>query len=128
MISPIGNSYSFYTSSPYASGSTAGAARIALADMSHEELSSVVPVDDVPEVFSNEETERVQRTPEELQQDRRDAYEIMNSLSPRNAEHLNAPLEFMTRKPFEPTDSSDRKPKRSIDVTVKDTVVDPLVL
>lgn len=101
MISPIGNSYSFYTSSPYASGSTAGAARIALADMSHEELSSVVPVDDVPEVFSNEETERVQRTPEELQQDRRDAYEILNSLNPRNAEHLNAPLEFMTKKECE---------------------------
>ena len=97
MISPIGNSYSFYTSSPYASGSTQGAARIALADMSHEDISSVVPVDDVPEVFSNDETERVQRTPEELQQDRRDAYEIMNSLNPRNAEHLNAPLEFMTK-------------------------------
>ena len=98
MISPIGNNYSFYTSSPYASGSTAGAARTALADMSHEDISSVVPVDDVPEVFSNDETERVQRTPEELQQDRRNAYEIMNSLNPRNAEHLNAPLEFMTKK------------------------------
>lgn len=98
MISPIGNSYSFYTSSPYASGSTVGAARIALADMSHEDISSVLPVDDVPEVFSNDETERVQRTPEKLQQDRRDAYEIMNSLNPRNAEHLNAPMEFMTKK------------------------------
>ncbi len=98
MISPIGNSYRFYTSSPYTSGSTAGAARTALADMSHENISSVVPVDDVPEVFSNDETERVQRTPEELQQDRRDAYEIMNSLNPRNAEHLNAPLEFMAKK------------------------------
>ena len=98
MISPIGNSYSFYTSSPYASGNTAGAARTALASMSQEDVSSVVPVDDVPEVFSNDETERVPRTPEELQQDRRDAYEIMNSLNPRNAEHLNAPLEFMTKK------------------------------
>ena len=98
MISPIGNSYSFYTSSPYASGYTAGAARTALASMSHEDIASVLPVDDVPEVFSNDETERVQRPPEELQQDRRDAYEIMNSLNPRNAEHLNAPLEFMKKK------------------------------
>lgn len=98
MISPIGNSYGFYTAAPYASGSTLGAARTALADMAHEDISSVAPVDDVPDVFSNEETERVQRTPEELQQDRRDAYEIMNSMNPRNAEHLNAPLEFMTKE------------------------------
>ena len=117
MISPIGNSYSFYTSSPYASGSTQGAARIALADMSHEDISSVVPVDDVPEVFSNDETERVPRTPEELQQDRRDAYEIMNSLNPRNAEHLNAPLEFMTKRNtgIELPNVQDADPEEEID-------------
>lgn len=97
MISPIGNSYGYYTTSPYASGSTAGAARTALASMNQDASLEVQPVDDVPEVFSNDETERVQRTPEEMQQDRRDAYEIMNSLNPRNAEHLNAPLEFMPR-------------------------------
>ena len=111
MISPIGNSYSFYTSSPYASGSTQGAARTALANMSHEDISSVLPVDDVPEVFSNEETERVPCTPEELQQDRRDAYEILNSLNPRNAEHLNAPLEFMTTRNPGVTLPEDNKAK-----------------
>ena len=99
MISPIGNSYSYYTSS-YASGATIGAARTAMSNTLHDDWLSVPPVDDVPEVASNTETERVERTPEELQQDRRDAYEIMNSLNPRNAEHLNAPLEFMTKSPF----------------------------
>ncbi|MBE5951468.1 MAG: hypothetical protein E7260_07720 [Lachnospiraceae bacterium] len=113
MISPIGNSYGFYTAAPYASGSTLGAARTALADMAHEDISSVVPVDDVPDVFSNEETERVQRTPEQLQQDRRDAYEIMNSMNPRNAEHLNAPLEFMTKKEEIDFPFDGKKPEES---------------
>lgn len=103
MLSPIGNSYGYYTSSPYASGSTVGAARTALQSMNQDPSLEVQAVNDVPEVFSNDETERVQRSPEELRQDRRDAYEIMNSLNPRNTEHLNAPLEFMTNRPFEPT-------------------------
>ena len=100
-ISPIGNSYAYYTTSPYASGATRAAARTAMEDMLHTGNSAVQSVDDVPEVFSNEETDRVQRSPEELQQDRRTAYEIMNSLTPRNAEHLNAPLEFLTKSPFQ---------------------------
>ena len=99
MISPIGNGYGYYTN-PYTSGATRGAARTAMEDMLHGDMSSVQPVDDVPEVFSNEEVERVPRTPEEMQQDRRDAYEIMNSLTPRNAEHLNPALEFMINPPF----------------------------
>ena len=99
MISPIGNSYGYYTSR-YASGATIGAARTAMSNTLHDDWLSVPPVDDVPEVPANDETERVERTPEELQQDRRNAYEIMNALNPRNAEHLNAPLEFMTKSPF----------------------------
>ncbi|MBP3609599.1 MAG: hypothetical protein J6J42_04600 [Lachnospiraceae bacterium] len=111
MISPIGNSYAYYTASPYSSGATRGAARTAMEDMLHAGSTTVQPVDDVPEVFSNDEVDRVQRTPEELQQDRRDAYEIMNSLTPRNAEHLNAPLEFMTKSPFNGTEAvSGTKP------------------
>lgn len=116
MISPIGNSYGFYTAAPYASGSTLGAARTALADMAHEDISSVVPVDDVPDVFSNEETERVQRTPEQLQQDRRDAYEIMNSINPRNSEHLNAPLEFMTKPLFGNTELPGVDREEEVDI------------
>ncbi|MBQ3027677.1 MAG: hypothetical protein IJD26_01250, partial [Lachnospiraceae bacterium] len=86
----------------------------------------VQAVADVPEVFSNEETERVERTPAEQTQDRLDAYERMNSLNPRNAEHLNAPLEFMTKKPFELTDTYSGQPKSYVDFTVQDTVVDNL--
>lgn len=106
MISPIGNSYGYYTAG-YASGATYGAARTALQDRLQEEFSAVQPIDDVPEVFSNEEVERVPRTPEELQQDRRNAYEIMNSLTPRNAEHLNPALEFMTKSPFSSTEECE---------------------
>lgn len=126
MLSPIGNSYGYYTSSPYATGHTAAAAHTALVNSNHDASLEVQAVTDVPEVFSNAETERVERTPAQLTQDRLNVYEQMVSLNPRNAEHLNAPLEFMTRTPFEPTDSSPGKPKRSIDVTVQDTVVDHL--
>ena len=99
MISPLGNSFGYYTN-PYTSGATRGAARTAMADMLHNDVSSVQPVDDVPEVFSNDEVDRVVRTPEEMQADRRDAYAVMNSLTPRNAEHLNPALEFKTNPPF----------------------------
>ncbi|MBP3569177.1 MAG: hypothetical protein J6K04_08450 [Lachnospiraceae bacterium] len=97
-IEPIGISYGYYTN-PYTSGATRGAARTAMQDMLHAGSTSVQPIDDVPEVFSNDEVDRVPRTPEEMQADRRTAYEIMNSLTPRNAEHLNPALEFMTKKP-----------------------------
>lgn len=126
MLSPIGNSYGYYTSSPYATGHTAAAAHTALINSNHDASLEVQAVTDVPEVFSNEETERVDRTPAQQTQDRLDAYELMNSLNPRNAEHLNAPLEFMTRKPFEPSDTYAGKPKKSIDVTVQDKVIDNL--
>ncbi len=126
MLSPIGNSYGYYTSSPYVTGHTAAAAHTALINSNHDASLEVQAVTDVPEVFSNEETERVERTPAQQTQDRLDAYERMNSLNPRNAEHLNAPLEFMTKKPFEPTDTFSGKPKKSIDFTVRDTVVDNL--
>ena len=98
-IEPIGISFGYYTN-PYTSGATRGAARTAMADMLQGDVSSVRPVDDVPEVFSNDEVDRVVRTPEEMQADRRNAYEVMNSLTPRNAEHLNPALEFMTNPPF----------------------------
>jgi len=126
MLSPIGNSYGYYTSSPFATGHTAAAAHTALINSNHDASLEVQAVTDVPEVFSNEETERVERTPAEQAQDRLNAYEMMNSLNFRNAEHLNAPLEFMTKKPFEPTDTYSGRPKRSIDVTVQDKVVDNL--
>ena len=99
MISPLGNSFGYYTN-PYTSGATRGAARTAMADMLHDDITSVQPVDDVPEVFSNDEVDRVVRTPEELQNDRRTAYEVMNSLTPRNAENLNPALAFKTNPPF----------------------------
>ena len=105
-IEPIGISYSYYTS-PYTSGATRGAARTAMSDMLHAGNTSVQPVDDVPEVFSNDEVDRVHRTPEEMAADRRTAYDIMNSLTPRNAEHLNPALEFMTNPPFSGTNSSN---------------------
>ncbi len=98
-IEPLGISFGYYTN-PYASGATRGAARTAMANTLHADSTSVQPVDDVPEVFSNDEVDRVVRTPEELQNDRRSAFEVMNSLTPRNAEHLNPALEFKTNPPF----------------------------
>lgn len=126
MISPIGNSYGFYTSSPYATGHTAAAAHTALINSNHDASLEVQAISDVPEVFSNEETERVERTPEQQSQDRLNAYERMNSLNFRNAEHLNAPLQFMAQKPFHASELYTGKPKRSIDVIVQNTVINNL--
>lgn len=116
-IEPLGISFGYYTN-PYASGATRGAARTAMADMLHGDMASVQPVDDVPEVFSNDEVDRVVRSPEEMQQDRRDAYEVMNSLTPRNAEHLNPALEFKTNPPFNAEEINlpgDGKPAKGIE-------------
>ena len=116
-IAPLGISFGYYTN-PYASGATRGAARTAMADMLHNDVSSVQPVDDVPEVFSNDEVDRVVRSPEEMQQDRRDAYEVMNSLTPRNAEHLNPALEFKTNPPFNAEEINlpgDGKPAKDVE-------------
>ena len=107
-IAPIGISFGYYTN-PYASGATRGAARTAMQDMLQADNTSVQPVDDVPEVFSNDEVDRVVRSPEEMQTDRRDAYEIMNSLTPRNAEHLNPALEFLTKSPFHGPESVNQE-------------------
>ena len=126
MLSPIGNSYGYYTSSPYATGHTAAAARTSLINSNHDASLEVQAVEEVPEVFSNDETERVERTPEQQTQDRLNAYEMLNSLNFRDAEHLNAPPEFMTQKPFDASDLYTGKPKRSIDVTVQNTVVNNL--
>ncbi len=116
-IEPLGISFGYYTN-PYASGATRGAARTAMADMLHGDMTSVQPVDDVPEVFSNDEVDRVVRSPEEMQQDRRDAYEVMNSLTPRNAEHLNPALEFKTNPPFNAEELNlpgDGKPAKGVE-------------
>lgn len=126
MLSPIGNSYGYYISSPYATGHTAAAARTALLNSNHDASLEVQAVEEVPEVFSNEETERVERTPEQQSQDRLNAYEMMNSLNFRDAEHLNAPPEFMIQKPFDSSELYTGRPKRSIDVTVQDIVVNNL--
>ena len=85
MLSPIGNSYGYYTSSPYATGHTAAAAHTALVSSNHDASLEVQAVTDVPEVFSNEETERVERTPSQQIQDRLNAYEMMNSLNFRKS-------------------------------------------
>lgn len=113
-IEPLGISFGYYTN-PYASGATRGAARTAMADMLHADMASVQPVDDVPEVFSNDEVDRVVRSPEEMQQDRRDAYEIMNSLTPRNAENLNPALEFTTKAPFTGMDLTGAESKSPVE-------------
>lgn len=117
-IEPLGISFGYYTGS-YASGATRGAARTAMANMLHDDITPVQPVDDVPDVFSNDEVERVVRTPEEMQADRRSAFEIMNSLTPRNAEHLNPALEFKTNPPFsgmEVTESEEASPEEKFNL------------
>lgn len=111
-ITPIGISFGYYTN-PYTSSATKAAARTALADKLHEG-SVIQPVDDVPEVFSNDEVDRVPRSPEELSKNRQTAYEIMNSQTPRDAEHLN-PLS---------TEHTERKDNEKCETCENRTYVD----
>lgn len=111
-IAPIGISFGYYTN-PSASSATKAAARTALADKLHEG-SVIQPVDAVPEVFSNDETNRVSRSPEKMEAARRTAYEIMNSQTPRDAEHLN-PLS---------TERTERKDNEECETCKNRTYVD----
>lgn len=57
--------------------------------------SPLAPIDKVPEVYSNAQTERVFKTPEEMQHDREVAMAILQGKSPRDAKNLNPQLEKM---------------------------------
>lgn len=104
-IAPIGINFGYYTN-PYTSSTTKAAARTALADKLHEG-SVIQPVDAVPEVFSNDEVDRVSRSPEELSKKRQTAYEIMNSQTPRDAEHLNPAQTFPANTPVQGTSTAE---------------------
>lgn len=66
--------------------------------------SPLSPVKAVPEVYSNSETEREIKTPEEMQHDREVAMAILKGKSPRDAENLNPYLEKMIKEQLEPED------------------------
>ncbi|MGN0507579.1 MAG: hypothetical protein ACI4FZ_13555 [Lachnospiraceae bacterium] len=114
MISPIGTGYGYY-SAGYASSATRSASRTAMATALSQNGSPVSPVEKVPEVFSNAETTRIPRTPEELQAERANAYDIMNSQTPRNAEHVNAPFELKSEKPTSPEECETCKNRKYVD-------------
>lgn len=51
------------------------------------------PVERVPKVYSNAETERILKTPEEMQHDREVAMAVLKGKTPREAENLNPHLD-----------------------------------
>lgn len=107
-MTPVGLNYGYYVPS-YISGTSHTAA--AKADVS----APVAPVEKVPKVFSNEETERTPYTSKQLQDGRNAAYEIMNAQNPRNAEHLNAPSELKSEKPTSPEECETCKRRTYVD-------------
>lgn len=57
--------------------------------------SPLAPIDRVPEVYSNAQTERIFKTPQEMQHDREVAMAVLKGKTPREAENLNPYLEKM---------------------------------
>jgi hypothetical protein len=66
--------------------------------------SPLSPVKAVPEVYSNAETEREIKSPEEMQHDREVAMAILKGKSPRDAENLNPHLEKMIEEQLDQKD------------------------
>lgn len=108
-MTPVGFHYGYY-SAGYASS-----AAVSRAAAPVQASSPVTPVEKVPKVFSNEETERIPYTPKQLQDGRNAAYEIMNSQNPRSAEHLNAPFELKSEKPTSPEECETCKRRTYVD-------------
>lgn len=113
MMTPVGSSYGYY-SSGYVSGASFAVSRAMAADTAAAS-SPIAPVEKVPKVFSNEETERIPYTPKQLQDSRNTAYEMMNGQKTRNAEHLNAPSELKPKKPTSPEECETCKRRTYVD-------------
>ena len=111
-MAPIGLNYGYY-STGYTSGAAFAASRTAAADA--QASVPVTPVEKVPKVFSNEETERIPYTPKQLQDGRNAAYEIMNAQNPRSAERLNAPSELKSENPTSPEECETCKHRTYVD-------------
>lgn len=112
MIASIGNSYSYYTG-PYASGAVRSAARTAMADRLHGSTGSVPAVESTQKVLPNEQVERIERSPKQMEQDRKEAYEKMTASGSRTAENLNGSFEPAKEVPFTDTKQSEKTEKPS---------------
>lgn len=88
-ISPVGYYPSFISTAMYVGNAT----RCAMNPTSLSNQDVLSPIESVPKVYSNAETERVVKTPEEMQHDREVAMAILKGKSPREAENLNPHLE-----------------------------------
>lgn len=111
-MTPVGLNYGYYYAG-YASNAASAASRTAAANT--QASVPVTPVEKVPKVFSNEETERLPFTPKQLQDGRNTAYERMNAQNPRSAEHLNAPSELKSEKPVSPEECETCKRRTYVD-------------
>ncbi|MBQ7359653.1 MAG: hypothetical protein IJY10_06600 [Lachnospiraceae bacterium] len=93
-ISPVGYYPSYINTAMYI-GNTARSVMNQAAIGNHDVLS---PVDKVPKVYSNVETERVIKTPEEMQHDREVAMEVLKGKTPRDAANLNPHLDKVVKE------------------------------
>lgn len=88
-ISPVGYYPSFINTDMYVGNTVRSGLKPT--EVAHQD--SLSPVESVPKVFSNAETERVIKTPEEMQHDREVAMAVLKGKTPREAENLNPHLE-----------------------------------
>ena len=100
-ISPVGYYPSFINTDMYV-GNTV---RSGLKPTGVANQGGLSPVESVPKVFSNAETERVIKTPEEMQHDREVAMAVLKGKTPREAENLNPHLEKIIEEQMQPEES-----------------------
>ena len=94
-IAAVGYYAGYYDTAMYIGNAGATMGTSHAVGKSFPQESPLSPVKAVPEVYSNSETEREIKTPEEMQHDREVAMAILKGKSPRDAENLNPHLEKM---------------------------------
>lgn len=103
-IAAVGYYAGYYNTAMYIGNAGATMGTSHAVGKSFPQESPLSPVKAVPEVYSNSETEREIKTPEEMQHDREVAMAILKGKSPRDAENLNPHLEKMIKEQLEPED------------------------
>ena len=103
-IAAVGYYAGYYDTAMYIGNAGATMGTSHAVGKSFPQESPLSPVKAVPEVYSNSETEREIKTPEEMQHDREVAMAILKGKSPRDAENLNPHLEKMIEEQLEPKD------------------------
>ena len=103
-VAAVGNYAGYYDTAMYIGNTGAAMGTSHTVGKAFPQESPLSPVKAVPEVFSNADTKREFKTPEEMKHDREVAMAVLKGKSSRDVENLNPQLEKMKKKKQEPDD------------------------